>query len=191
MNEWEILLVSLGLSLDVCAAMICKGAVIARWEKPKIFCVAILFTLWQVLALLAGSLIRLLPWVSRKTFRIQQIGAVLSVVIFVLLGFYMLMKAWRREPFDERRESTTDWKALCLLAVLTSLDALFAGIGLAVMDTALWKEALALAVGTIVTGVLGAWIGYRLGVEQKNKAYLIGGVLLVIAGLEATINYLI
>ena len=74
---------------------------------------------------------------------------------------------------------------------MTSLDALFAGIGLAVMDTALWKEALALAVGTIVTGVLGAWIGYRLGVEQKNKAYLVGGVLLVIAGLEATINYLI
>ena len=79
MNEWEILLVSLGLSLDVCAAMICKGAVIARWEKPKIFCVAILFTLWQVLALLAGSLIRLLPWVSRKTFRIQQILSLIHI----------------------------------------------------------------------------------------------------------------
>ncbi|WP_434311384.1 manganese efflux pump MntP [Hominifimenecus sp. rT4P-3] len=190
MNGWEILLVSLGLSLDVCAAMICEGAVIARWEKWKIFCAASLFTLWQVLALLTGSLIRLLPWVSQKSSGIQMVGTVLSIMIFTAIGIYMLRKAWKRKPFEERRENETDWKALCFLAIVISLDALFAGVGLAIMDTILWKEALALAISTILAATLGAWVGYRLGAEQKEKAYLIGGILLVLAGLEAAVNYL-
>ena len=54
MNIWEILLTAAGLSLDVYAVCICKGAVIGRIDGKKLTQMCIVFSAWQVCALLAG-----------------------------------------------------------------------------------------------------------------------------------------
>lgn len=46
MNIWEILLTAAGLSLDVYAVCICKGAVIGRIDGKKLTQMCIVFSAW-------------------------------------------------------------------------------------------------------------------------------------------------
>ena len=51
MNVWEIWFASVGLSLDIYAAAICKGAVVGRVERRKLAQMCLIFGLWQTEAL--------------------------------------------------------------------------------------------------------------------------------------------
>ena len=60
----------------------------------------------------------------------QAVGEILSVLIFIGLGIYMICKARNNKQIFERRNDEINWKRLRKLAVLTSVDALFAGMGI-------------------------------------------------------------
>ena len=44
---------------------------------------------------------------------------------------------------------------------------------------------------TVLMVVFGLYTGYRFGFEQKTKAYSIGGVLLIIGGIDVVIRYIV
>ena len=44
---------------------------------------------------------------------------------------------------------------------------------------------------TILVVIAGFYTGYRLGFEQKTKAYSVGGILLIIGGIDAIIRYVV
>ena len=65
LNLGEVLLIAVGLSLDVFAVVICRGALLSRIEKKRLLLLSAIFALWQVGALLAGSLLGQLSSSSR------------------------------------------------------------------------------------------------------------------------------
>lgn len=99
MSLAEILLVSVGLSFDVFAAMICEGAMLARVEKKKLIFICLIFCIWQQAAVVCGNLITLIPVFADSSREMQTAGSCLSMIIFVTLGIYMLWKAYRKEAF--------------------------------------------------------------------------------------------
>jgi hypothetical protein len=42
----------------------------------------------------------------------------------------------------------------------------------------------------VITVIAGLFTGYRLGYEQKTKAYGVGGILLFIAAIELALKYI-
>lgn len=191
MNLLEILWISIGLSFDVFAVMVCKGAMLPKIHVKDAICACAIFCVWQQLALLAGNLFAAIPLFSLAYGNISRIWNVVSVLIFAALGCYMLWKAHRRETFFEHREEHLGLKSICILACITSLDAFFAGIGFALLKTELFVEAAAIVIVTILVVIIGLYTGYRLGYEQKKKAYSVGGVLLITAGIDVVIRYLV
>ena len=177
MNIWEILLTAAGLSLDVYAVCICKGAVIGRIDGKKLTQMCIVFSAWQVCAENGGH--------------ISGIWYGLAAAILLGMGFYMLRKGAKKEPVEERLEAWGTVKEMCVLSAAVSADAFLTGIGFAFTRTRLSEELLAVAIMTAAAVMLGIYTGYRLGYEQKNRAYVVGGVLYEVVGVEVLVSGLL
>lgn len=191
MNILEIIIISIGLSLDVFTSILCKGAMLAKIEKTKLINLCLIFSFWQVAALLFGNLITIVPVVHNKIKELSIVGQLLSVIIFFTLGLYMLWKSWKEELIFEHREEKINYKEIFRMAFITSLDAFLAGIAFAFLNIKISVQVIALLIITILVVVIGIYTGYRLGYKHRRYIYALGGVLLIIASIDIIRRYLI
>ena len=189
MSLIEILIISIGLSVDVYAVVVCQGAVLLKIEKTKLLKMSLFFCAWQVVAVAIGHAVTLIPYLADIAKNVSYIGEFISVIIFTVIGVYMLYKAWKNEGILERL-SDVNYKHLCVAAFFTSLDALFVGMGFGLLKARFYIVALSILIITAVMVILGLYTGMRLGYEQKTKAYGIGGILLLISAIDVVLKYL-
>ena len=100
----------------------------------------------------------------------------------------MLLKAEKNETVFERRNDQINWKRMGMLAAATSVDALFAGIGIGFWNVDFANQMLIMGPITVIQSILGIYIGYRLGCEHNRRTYGIGGIMLLIAGFDIAIT---
>jgi putative Mn2+ efflux pump MntP len=188
-NLGEVLLIAVGLSLDVFAVVICRGALLSRIEKKRLLLLSAVFAVWQVGALVIGSLLGRISNMMETLEELNVIWRTGSMAIFVILGIYLLTKAKKGRPIQETCRDSFPVKEMIFLACATSLDAFFAGIGFAFLQTSMLKETISIAVVTVLAVLFGIYTGYRLGYEYRAKAYIVGGILLVAAGVELFVRF--
>ncbi|MFA9463200.1 MAG: manganese efflux pump MntP family protein [Velocimicrobium sp.] len=189
MNLIEIIMISVGLSLDVFAVMICKGSLISKMEKKNLLKSCLIFASWQIVALLIGNLITKIPVFYNASQTVSKMWYTASAIIFAILGIYMIGKARDAKPFLERLENEFPTKEICLWACLTSLDAFFAGIGFGFLNTEVLIEAICLLIITVLFVLLGAYTGYHFGFKHRKNVYMFGGIILIAAALDVAIRY--
>ncbi|MDY2612846.1 MAG: manganese efflux pump [Lachnospiraceae bacterium] len=190
MSVVEILLVSVGLSIDAFVAVAYIGAGFSKIQIKNMVGLCFLFGGMQLGTLLIGNLITLLPmfsWANAQDMADSWEG--LTVLIFAGLGIYMICKGIKRENVLERRQDTIDWKTTTILSALTSIDAFFAGVGLGFLDTEMICQALTLFPVTVLEVIFGIIVGYRLGLKHNRHAYWIGGALLLISSVDVLLHY--
>ena len=190
MSVVEILLVSVGLSIDAFVAVAYLGAGFSKIQIKNMVGLCFLFGGMQLGTLLIGNLITLLPmfsWAHAQDMADSWEG--LTVLIFAGLGIYMICKGIKRENVLERRQDTIDWKTTTILSALTSIDAFFAGGGLGFLDTEMICQALTLFPVTVLEVIFGIIVGYRLGLKHNRHAYWIGGALLLISSADVMLHY--
>ena len=190
MSGVEILLVSVGLSIDAFVAVAYIGAGFSKIQIKNMVGLCFLFGGMQLGTLLIGNLITLLPmfsWAHAQDMADSWEG--LTVLIFAGLGIYMICKGIKRENVLERRQDTIDWKTTTILSALTSIDAFFAGVGLGFLDTEMICQALTLFPVTVLEVIFGIIVGYRLGLKHNRHAYWIGGALLLISSVDVLLHY--
>lgn len=190
MSVVEILLVSVGLSIDAFVAVAYIGAGFSKIQIKNMVGLCFLFGGMQIGTLLIGNLITLLPmfsWAHAQDMADSWEG--LTVLIFAGLGIYMICKGIKRENVLERRQDTIDWKTTTILSALTSIDAFFAGVGLGFLDTEMICQALTLFPVTVLEVIFGIIVGYRLGLKHNRHAYWIGGALLLISSADVMLHY--
>ena len=190
MSVVEILLVSVGLSIDAFVAVAYIGAGFSKIQIKNMVGLCFLFGGMQLGTLLIGNLITLLPmfsWAHAQDMADSWEG--LTVLIFAGLGIYMICKGIKRENVLERRQDTIDWKTTTILSSLTSIDAFFAGVGLGFLDTEMICQALTLFPVTVLEVIFGIIVGYRLGLKHNRHAYWIGGALLLISSVDVLLHY--
>lgn len=184
MTWYEVLMVSVGLSLDVFAYALYKGAMVSRIAVPRVIKMAAIFAVWQVGAMLAGSLISELPFIEASYPKAAKLYEALSAVLFFGVGMMMIVKSLHADEVMERREDNFFAGQLCTWAAITSIDSLMAGVSLGFLNTQLNVLLLQLAVVTVITVIAGIWIGCRLGCRMRSGAVKLGGIILFFAGLD-------
>ncbi|MCI6122060.1 MAG: manganese efflux pump [Lachnospiraceae bacterium] len=190
MSVIEILLVSVGMSIDAFVAVAYIGAGFSKIQIKNMLGLSFLFGGMQLGMLLIGNLITLLPMLSGANAQdMADSWEGLTVLIFAGLGIYMICKGIKRENVLERRQDTIDWKTTTTLSALTSIDALFAGVGLGFLDTEMICQALTLFSVTVLEVIFGIIAGYRLGLKHNRHAYWIGGALLLISSVDVLLHY--
>ena len=190
MHLIEILMISVGISLNVFAVVVCFGAVLLRVERHRLIRMLGTFCLIQVFAVLITMQLTAVSSVTQSPNTVKPFYYILAVVIFIGLGIFMLRKAIKNEPIIERVCEIT-YQQVIIAALVTGIDAVFAGFAFGLMKAAVLPVGLCTLFVTALLVVLGIYTGYRLGYEQKTKAYAIGGSLLLISAAEIVLRYLI
>lgn len=186
----EVLLVSVGLSLDVFAYAVYKGALLSRIDKWNLVTMCALFGLWQMSAVLAGNLIGRIPLAAAVPEDAVLQWHMVSAVLFLLIGFYLLVKSRRGEPVMERKEDEFNWKQMCAWAAVTSVDSFLAGISFGFLDTEVFLTIPVIGMVTVAEVLLGVAAGYYAGGGVRNKARAVGGIMLLVAGFLVVAKYI-
>lgn len=191
--DWiEILLITLGISLDIFGVVTCEGALLAEINKKRLVAGGVLVALLQTVALYLGNLI---GGVSlRYDIRNRQILTVrvIAAIIFIVLGVRMGWKAWKNEGIVEHRaEGGLNLFKILKLVAMSSVYTILTGVAFGFLGTSVTRVLLMVVCFTVIMVILGMYTGYRFGFEQKTKAYSIGGMLLIIGGIDVVIRYIV
>lgn len=186
MNIWEVVLLGLALSMDAFAVAICKGLASERFSLKNAFIVGGWFGVMQGLMPLFGFLLA-----SLVAEYIMAFDHWIAFVLLAFIGGKMIFEALK--PGDEEEaDASVAFLAMLPLAIATSIDAMAAGISIA-MDGISFSIFIAVGIIGIITFLLstiGVKIGNVFGTKFKKKAELLGGIVLIALGIKILIEHL-
>jgi putative Mn2+ efflux pump MntP len=108
-------------------------------------------------------------------------GSVLAVIIFALLGIRLMVKAFRQENFDEKRREIQIRKYIRIIAT-GSIYTFFTGAACGMVGSNEFYMLLVIVLSTVGVVIGGVYTGYRFGYGSKSRLYVIGGIMLFVAG---------
>ena len=180
MNILSSFLVALGLSMDNLAVTVSAGCSRSTQRSGRaILQVSVLFVLAHFIMFSLGFEGGVLAHAGRT------LGAWVACGILVFIGVRMIINA-----HAEENDSSifTSLKTQLALAVATSLDALFVGAGLALVQAPFWQTQLALMSCVFVTSLGGFYLGHYLGKHLGPKMEIVGGCVLVVLGVKVLLE---
>jgi len=180
----ELLLIAVGVSADAFAVALTQGVAMRRafdWRRALL--VAGLFGAFQALMPLIGWALG----ASVMTY-IQDFDHWIAFGLLALIGGRMLWEAFRGGEHDQ--PSVPGLRALLVLSVATSVDALAVGVSLSVMPLSIWVAIAVIGATTLLVSLLATWLGHRVGDRLGKPAEIIGGLVLIGIGLKILLEHL-
>ena len=77
---------------------------------------------------------------------------------------------------------------MLILAVATSIDALAVGLSLSILHVPIWWPALLIGLVTFSVSIAGTLLGCSIGRLVKNKAEILGGLVLIGIGIRILVQ---
>lgn len=184
MNWMENLLIIAGVSLDIFAAMECQGSLVAKINKKNLTVICGIVALAQLITLYLGHFLSSLFCRYRSVPDEKLLGQIISMVIFMILGIRLMVKAIRNEHVEEHLEHHLGIRRFVRMACISGIYTLLTGIAFGFLETNVLMILIMIAVCTVVFVIGGIYTGYRVGYEAKTKVYIVGALLLWVAGLD-------
>lgn len=187
MGVIEVILVSIAISLDIFGVMLCKGSIISEIDKNKLIKMIIMFGICQFIAIILGNLVINIPILKNE---FNELGKSFRWIIFIGIGMYLLKKGFNKELIEERLSDIgTMYKDMISISLLFSLKVFFVGIVFSILGTNVLMGSSILVSISILSVVLGIYLGYFIGHEHKNKFYLVGGSILIVSGIYTIFKF--
>lgn len=188
MNWIENLLIIAGVSLDIFAAMECQGSLIAKVNKKNLTAICGIIAVAQLVMMYLGHLLSSLFCRHREVPDERLLGQIIAMIIFMGLGVRLMVKAIRNEHIEEHLERNLDMKRLVRTACISGIYTLLAGIAFGFLETNILVILVMIAVCTVAFVIGGIYTGYRVGFTAKTKVYVVGAILLWVAGIDVLIG---
>lgn len=173
-------LFGVGLAMDAFSVSMANGLNEPHMKQRKMLLIAGMFAFFQIAMPLIGWLcVRTIA----ETFSVfEKCIPWIALVLLLFLGGKMLLDGIRG---GEEEAPAVGLGALIVQGIATSIDALSVGFTIAGYP---WQMALveALIIGavTFVICIGGVLIGKKFGTKLAGKASILGGVILILIGLE-------
>lgn len=181
----ELLLLAVGLSMDAFAVSICKGLSMQKAGLREGAICGAWFGGFQALMPLVGFFLGALFADAIETFDHWVAFGLLAII-----GINMLKEAFSQCDCEEHNADLS-FKAMLLMAIATSIDALAVGISLAMAGNVKIFTAVLLIGGiTFLLSALGVKIGNAFGSRFEKKAQAAGGIILILLGLKILLEHL-
>ena len=184
MNWMENLLIIAGVSLDIFAAMECQGSLVAKINKKNLTVICGIVALAQLITLNLGHFLSSLFCRYRSVPDEKLLGQIISMVIFMILGIRLMVKAIRNEHVEEHLEHHLGIRRFVRMACISGIYTLLTGIAFGFLETNVLMILIMIVVCTVAFVIGGIYTGYRVGYEAKTKVYIVGALLLWVAGLD-------
>lgn len=186
----ELLLLAIGLSMDAFAVSICKGLATYELKKKHMLITGLWFGGFQALMPLIGYF---LGTAFEKY--VTTVDHYIAFVLLAAIGVNMIKESREKDEAEEDCGcSSFAFKTMFVMAVATSIDALAAGISLAMdlkgNNTYAYLAVTFIGIITFTLSAIGVKIGNVYGVKWKSKAELAGGIILIALGTKILIEHL-
>lgn len=184
----QVFLLALGLSMDAFAVSVSNG-ICYQHEKKKLVVSSVSFGVFQALMPLIGYL-------AGKTFSsyVEMFDHWIALVLLGFLGGKMLIEAIQnlRHPEQEACDVAFTYKMIFTQAIATSIDALAAGVTLAVAfpNTNPYLAVSLIGLTTAILCLIGAFVGKKFGALMKDKAAILGGIILIGIGVKIFVEHM-
>lgn len=183
----EAIVLGIGLSMDAFAVSVTNGMCGSKLKFRHALADGLTFGAFQALMPLIGLFLGL-------SF-MKYIEAVDHWIAFILLagiGLNMIREALKKEEEDALANPYTV-RNLLVQGVATSIDALAVGVGFSTQLCSYSEAYLTVAIigiSTFVISTAGVYIGRLFGGMLKEKAQVLGGVILVCIGVKILVEHL-
>lgn len=192
-------LLGVGLAMDAFSVSAANGLAEPNMKKSKEFSISGTFAFFQFLMPMLGWV--LVRFAAEQFTAFQKAVPYIALVLLLFIGGKILYEGIKNKGDNDingengkKGEETTAVTKLTLLRLLvqgiaTSIDALSVGFTIAEykVTEALVCSAIVAAV-TFGICVAGTYIGKKFGTKLAGKATILGGVILIIIGLEIFIK---
>lgn len=183
-------LLGIGLAMDAFSVSLANGLNESKMPRKKMFVIAFVFAFFQAAMPMIG-------WICVHTivkyFSIfESFIPWIALILLSYIGIKMLIEGIRNKnkSTPEKSQSTKlGITALLIQGIATSIDAL--SVGFTIAD---YNFLMALACSTIIAFItfiictIGLIIGKKVGTKISNFANLLGGIILIIIGIEIFIT---
>ncbi len=186
--EWNFVfffnsvLLGVGLAMDAFSVSLANGLNEPRMRKKKMCGIAGVFAVFQALMPMTG-------WVCVHTI-VQYFKAFekfipwIALVLLLFIGGKMLIEGIRNKE-GEVEKPKVGLAALFVQGVATSIDALSVGFTIAEYGLIMALVcSIIIAIVTFFVCLIGLVIGKKFGTKFSNKAEILGGVILIVIGIE-------
>ena len=197
MNIITIVFTAFALAMDAFAVSVTKGMTLKNLTKAIAIKIALFFGVFQAAMPLIG-------WLLGISFQgyIKAIDHWIALILLSILGGKMIYEfyenrkeaaAKKEEPEievstslegEENNKNELSNKELTTLAIATSIDALAVGISFAFLNVNIVSSSLIIGLITFIVCFIGVIAGKKIGGIFKDYAELIGGIILILIGIN-------
>ena len=182
------LLLGVGLAMDAFSVSIANGIVEPDMKKGRMLKIAGVYALFQFLMPVIGWL--LVTSVAEMFSVFHKFIPWIALILLLFIGGKMVVEGIKDKKQGDKKEEVKEakkltWGALIIQGVATSIDAL--SVGFTIADYSFLRafaSSLIIGVVTLVICLLGLIFGKKIGSKFVSTATIIGGVILIIIGIE-------
>ncbi len=172
-------LLSISLAMDACVISLSSGINLGcSIKKSKICLLAFSFAFFQAIMPMFGYFIgfAIVEYIKRFI-------PYIALIILTFFGVKMVVSGILNK--EKIRSVELNFMQILSLSFITSIDSLSIGLTFAEYSfLMLFVSSIMIAVTNFVLSILGAIIGKHFGKTSKNRAEIIGGIILIVMGVE-------
>lgn len=173
----EIFILAIALSMDAFAVAIGLGAKHQKSAAVLALMTGLYFGLFQALMPLIGFIAgkSIMGWVVAYANWI-------AFILLLMIGAKMIYESFAKKIEEDIKFVTH--KAMLMLAIATSIDAMAAGFTLNLFNVNAYVACMLIGITTFCFSGLGVFIGTKSGTWLESKAELFGGLILIAIGFK-------
>lgn len=195
MDFITLLLFAVGLCFDSFAVSLSCGMSACTPSRPRLVRFAAVLGLCQ-------GVMPLIGWAAATNFRtvIEAYDHWVAFVLLLFLGGKMIWESFRGEDEEQPAGNPFALGRNLVLGIATSIDALVAGIAMALLpltiiptDSQLLNMLAAvviIALVTMISSLTGLYLGRRSRGRLGERAELLGGIILILIGVKVLVEHL-
>jgi len=183
-------LLGVGLAMDAFSISVANGIIEPHMRKSRMFKVAGVYAFAQFLMPMIGWF--LVTTVAEIFTAFHKFIPWIALILLLFIGGKMVFEGIKdkkngnkKEEEEKKEAAKLTWGALIVQGVATSIDAL--SVGFTIADYSVLKAfaaSLIIGVVTLVICLLGVIFGKKIGGKFVSTATIIGGVILILIGIE-------
>ena len=186
MSIGMILMIAVGLAMDAFAVSICQGLKLPGLKIRDALIIGFTYGFFQAMMPVIGYFLG----IQFESY-ITAFDHWIAFVLLGIIGLNMIREALGKdEDSDKEKEYKINFKEQMIMGIATSIDALVIGITFAILKTNILVAASSIGIITFMIAAGGVYIGHFFGARFKNKAELIGGIILILIGVEVLLEHL-
>lgn len=176
------ILFGVGLAMDAFSVSMANGLNEPNMPRRRMGIIAAVFALFQTAMPLIGWLC--VHTIAKIFTAFQKYIPWIALLLLLWIGGKMLLDGIRHKDSDSGTPAV-GFGALMVQGIATSIDALSVGFTIADYPfAAALTESVIIGVVTFFICYAGLFIGKKFGTKLAGKASILGGIILIVIGLE-------